>query len=634
MLFEKTIYPDDFPLNIQIIQVDEIPFHYHQDVELVYVLKGEIRLKNGYYNYLLKEGDIFTNSGHEVHGLRATDSDNVIAVIQISNRFFTQYFPQLPKACFRTYVNDDRYARLEDLRGMLLHILLDYTRRSFNYKSTCIYQMIDIIKYLNQYFNLFAFENQVVVNFKNNNPVIVERISHIINYVYENYANRITLEELSKREHLSSFYLSHLIHTYMGISFQKFLCFARSEMSEIPLLETNDKISTVAKKVGFSTTAYYEKFFREWFGHSPQEHRVLFQTHILNESNPPRLQQLTETLSVGLIARTLAAMADHEISPTIQHIQLNVSIADDVPSILHLEHSFTAVLTLEDYTFLGSRLFGLLMDLNIEKIILYCPQEAQDNSASSFEFAEMHHRLRALGYEVTVSEDSDPECSGYRTSAVYDSIVAAIHIFRTYFSSLRTNVTLRLRDPGEPQKILKGFPACITSCGIPKPAFYAYQLLKNIRGELLYQEKNYYVIQSQQNPVTSDINKPSYTSYAIVVMNYNDDIEHLYTRSTDVYKTNESIHAFMDELNIDFSLPVSSGQYMIAKYTFSNEHSIFMHMAHLHFPEQCPMPDHWLSLLNTSPQTQISIEQAENELNISASIHGVGINMIIVEEIL
>ena len=190
---------------------------------------------------------------------------------------------------------------------------------------------------------------------------------------------------------------------------------------------------------------------------------------------------------------------------------------------------------------------------------------------------------------------------------------------------MRTNVTLRLRDPGEPQKILKGFPACITSCGIPKPAFYAYQLLKNIRGELLYQEKNYYVIQSQQNPVTS---------YAIVVMNYNDDIEHLYTCSTDVYKTNESIHAFMDELNIDFSLPVSSGQYMIAKYTFSNEHSIFMHMAHLHFPEQCPMPDHWLSLLNTSPQTQISIEQAGNELNISASIHGVGINMIIVEEIL
>ena len=183
-------------------------------------------LYQGYYNYQLKAGDIFTNSGHEVHGLHADTTDNVVAIIQISNRFFTQYFPLLPKACFRTYVNDDSYFRLEHLRGMLLHILLDYTRRSFNYKSTCIYQMIDVIKYLNQYFNLFAFENQVVVNFKYDNPVIVGRISRIINYVYENYANRITLDDLSEQEHLSSFYLSHLIRDYMGISFQKFLGFA------------------------------------------------------------------------------------------------------------------------------------------------------------------------------------------------------------------------------------------------------------------------------------------------------------------------------------------------------------------------------------------------------------------------
>ena len=71
-------------------------------------------------------------------------------------------------------------------------------------------------------------------------------------------------------------------------------------------------------------------------------------------------------------------------------------------------------------------------------------------------------------------------------------------------------------------------------------------------------------------------------------MNYNDEIEHLYTRSADVYKTNETINAFMDELNVDFTLP----------------------------------------------QTQVSIEQADTELNISASIHGAGINVIVIKEIL
>lgn len=616
MLFEKTNYPDDFPISIQIVEAEEFPFHYHQDVELVYVLKGEIHLKNGYYNYLLKEGDIFTNSGHEVHGLCATEQKNVVAIIQISNRFFTQYFPLLPKACFRTYANDDKYGRLEHLRGRLLHILLDYTRRNFNYKSTCIYQMIDVIKYLNQYFNLFAFEDRVVVNFKDDNPVIVERISHIINYVYENYANRITLEDLSEKEHLSTYYLSHLIHEYMGIGFQKFLCFARSEMSEIPLLETNQKISAVARAVGFSTTAYYEKFFREWFGHSPQEHRELFQDHILSEQNSSRFQTLSENQSVSIITRILAERTDHEISPAIRHTHISVSVDPNLPVILDLDRSFVAVVSTEDYHVMGERLFNALYELNISKILLF--PSSTDNESS---LALIANRFQFMGYEVMTQTEPTGK---YRTSAAYDSITAAICIFRTYFTSSDDTPMLRLRDPGDPQNVLKGFPACMTSCSVPKPAFYAYQLLHNIKGSLLYQEKYYYIVKNVEDSI------PVYT---IVVLNYNDEIEHLSAKNADVYETNEQINSFMDELNIDINLPVSPGQYMIAKYAFSNQNSIFMHMAHLHFPTQFPLQEKWPHLLNTEPQTQIGIETADTELHISASIHGAGINVIVVKQV-
>ena len=165
----------------------------------------------------------------------------------------------------------------------------------------------------------------------------------------------------------------------------------------------------------------------------------------------------------------------------------------------------------------------------------------------------------------------------------------------------------------------------MTSSGIPKPAFYTYQLLKNISGDVLYSEKYYFVVKDDRT---------SSTVYTIDVMNYNDEIEHLYTRSADVYKTNETINAFMDELNVDFTLPVSAGHYMISKYEFTNQTSDFIHMAHLQFPDLCPLPEHWLQLLNTRPQTQVSIEQADTELNISASIHGAGINVIVIKEIL
>ena len=38
MLLEKTSYPNDFPLQIHVMQVKDYPLHYHQDIELIYVL--------------------------------------------------------------------------------------------------------------------------------------------------------------------------------------------------------------------------------------------------------------------------------------------------------------------------------------------------------------------------------------------------------------------------------------------------------------------------------------------------------------------------------------------------------------------------------------------------------------------
>ena len=40
MLFEKTAYENDFPINLRIMKVKEYPIHYHQDIEFIYVLKA------------------------------------------------------------------------------------------------------------------------------------------------------------------------------------------------------------------------------------------------------------------------------------------------------------------------------------------------------------------------------------------------------------------------------------------------------------------------------------------------------------------------------------------------------------------------------------------------------------------
>ena len=614
MLFEKKTYEDDFPIHILIAHIIDYPFHYHHDHELVYVLQGEVLLKNGSGSYLLKDGDVFTNSGREVHGLKATDRSNIVAIIQIGNHFFSQYFPVLNKACFRTYVNDDKYRQLDTLRKMLLNILINYTKRSFNYKSTCTEQMIDVIKYLNRYFNLFAFEDQVVVNFKNDNPVIIERISSIINYIYENHSDKITLETLAEREHLSTFYLSHLVRDYMGISFQELLCFARAEMSEIPLLETDRKISAIARDSGFSATSYYNKYFVKWFGHTPQVHRQLHAAHILGPDAPARFEPLSENDAVSLLRTRLSALKDQENSDSkVRQLMYRVELSADMTPIRKNHPVPEVLITHEDYFVLGERLFPLLYDLHTAKVALAV--SADDDKATT---ALIRNRLRFLGYEVSILyENSLQNASSYG----YDSIAYAVSILRSCFLTGQKQLSCRLRDQGSSSVILKGAPSCITSGLIPKPAFYAYRLLQDLGGDLLYWDPHCYVIKTDTQPET----------WVLALIHYNQDILNLCSRNAGIHETKDVISAFRDELQVDFRLTLPAGRYTIIQTAFSNANSVFSHMAHLGFPDRFPLISSGTRLFSTEPQSQMRTEDVTETMDISSSISGAGVHITMIQ---
>ena len=617
MLFEKTTYADDFPLNITIAHVEEYPFHYHHDIEFIYVLKGEIWFKNVGQHYLLKEGDIFTNSGHEVHSMSATGRDNVVAIIQVSNRFFTQYFPALLRSTFMSYVDDDKDPRVDTLRKMILQILLDYTRRSLNYQSTCINKMIEVIDFLNKHFNLFAFNDNVVTNFKNDNPIIVERISRIINYIYTNHASKVTLEDIAAREHLSTFYISHLIHDYMGISFQELLCFARVEMSEILLLETDRKVSVIAKDVGFSTTSYYNKYFMKWFGHTALEYRQLYLSHVLSPKRPACLDHLTENQSINFIRRSMSAVSDQEKNPvSVNNMHLNIEIDPYSAPQIEKHPLIEVVVTQEDYHVMGERLFNNLYELNASRVILsHSPSDSESTNLL------LENRLKFLGYEVSNVSDNGLRCE---PSAGYDSIVAAINLFQSYFVSRDNHLHCQLRDQGDLLKVLKGGPAILTSCLIPKPSFYAYKLIRTIKGDVLSCGKYYCVIKNDD---------PDSDSYTFITINYNDDLQYLHQRSSGVYETNDIINSFKNELNMDFCIPVDFGYYAVAKYVLSNSDSIFDYMSRLGFPDRFPLPEAWLQLLDTELKSQVTIEKVSSKLNINSSIKGAGVNVIVVKRV-
>lgn len=121
-------------------------------------------------------------------------------------------------------------------------------------------------------------------------PEIGERLGRIIDYIYEHHNEKLSLRELAEKEHFSEGYLSKLITAGTGLGFRELLAFARVEESEKILLSGSEKISSIASQVGFSTTAYYEKFFEKWFGCHPEEYRKKYADRIKGNSSEITLE--------------------------------------------------------------------------------------------------------------------------------------------------------------------------------------------------------------------------------------------------------------------------------------------------------------------------------------------------------
>ena len=616
MLFEKITYQDDFPINITIANIKEYPIHYHQDTEFVLVLKGEIALKNGYCTYTLKEGDIFTNSGHEVHSLMSTGSDNIVAVIQLSTHYFSQYFPNLTKACYRTYTNKGSTIKHDTLREKILEILLQYAIKGFNYKSECTYMMVDVIKYVDKYFNLFAFEDDVVVNFESSNQITIDRISRIISYIYEFHSDQITLNDLADMEHLSTFYLSHIIKNYTGMNFREFLCFARVEWSEIDLLETNKKISRIARDVGFSTTSYYEKYFIKWFGTDPQTYREQHMPMVMSDLKKGDLQTLSSNEAVSVIRKSLSYLNSQTPSKThVNALKLELNVNADAPTISTLDHYLDIQITLNDFRVLGYSIFGILHELGPRRVTILTEPE---DSLSDINRVKI--LLTSAGFDVGLNENS-------RTFQMahfgYDSIAYPIFLFNRIINSKEQWIKVRLRDPDNNKNndIIKGYPAILTSCGIKKPAFYAYKALSAIYGEIIYWGKQYSVIRSYNMGVPY---------FIILCYNFNEQIYNLCLKESSAQHVKDVINDFKDEIDISMTMTINQGMYSIMKYSLTRNKGIFSYLSTLDFPESMDIVSKYPGTITTQPDLEVYTEDVRATFNINFTIKGAGIQLAVI----
>lgn len=107
-----------------------------------------------------------------------------------------------------------------------------------------------------------------------NKKVYSDSILKTINYIRENYCNaELTLKIVSNEVNLSSSWLSTKFKEEVGVGVSEYICAIRIEKAKKILETTNDMAYEVSEKVGFTSSQYFSRVFKELVGVTPNRYR-------------------------------------------------------------------------------------------------------------------------------------------------------------------------------------------------------------------------------------------------------------------------------------------------------------------------------------------------------------------------
>ena len=102
-------------------------------------------------------------------------------------------------------------------------------------------------------------------------PADYDSVKNVLLYCSENYTEPLSLELLSKKLHLSRYYISHIFSDKLQVSFTDFVNTLRVEHA-CSLLEKGANITEIALSSGFSSVRTFNRVFAEEMGMSPREY--------------------------------------------------------------------------------------------------------------------------------------------------------------------------------------------------------------------------------------------------------------------------------------------------------------------------------------------------------------------------
>ncbi|MEJ6952263.1 AraC family transcriptional regulator [Natronospora cellulosivora (SeqCode)] len=253
--------------------------HFHQSMELYFLLEGERYYFINNRTYHIKKGDLVLINKNILH--RTIDTDNPAherILINFNTDFIKRFLKEINKEinllnCFQK----NQPILCVDLekqiwvQNHLYKILQEFKQKKEGYISSLKIYLLELLIFLNRESMINTNSTALYADETH------EKMAAITDYINQNYHNEISLSDLASKFNYSPSYLSKTFKDVTGFNFVEYKNNVRVKEAQRLLQETDKNISEIATLVGYTNLTHFGRVFKGISSYSPLKYRKLFQ---------------------------------------------------------------------------------------------------------------------------------------------------------------------------------------------------------------------------------------------------------------------------------------------------------------------------------------------------------------------
>ena len=354
--YENIEHKLNIPIRIFTHYLEKFPYHWHEEMEMLFVLKGTVELFIDKEVNILEEGDIFLINKNEIHYVKSTNplESSQLLVLQFNTEYLEKYYVNLSKLRFnldssqKDTENEKFYNKIRAILATMMNVVIN---KEEPYELLINRHLLDLIIILINKFNIDEKGEGKALKVSEN------RLVDIIKYINTNYKDSdLTITKIAGEFYLNPQYVSRYFKENMGITIKVFLDNLRLNKSLNDLKLSKDRVIDIAHRHGFPDEKSYYRVFKSVIGITPNKYR---EVNGVEETNK-NIKSYLNINGRDTLAKLFEYLRPYDSFTETGKNRENIKIIKTEEVIGELKHSFNKLITF------GHASYGLRNDFKIQ----------------------------------------------------------------------------------------------------------------------------------------------------------------------------------------------------------------------------------------------------------------------------